>query len=295
MKLALDDLASLARRLWASFLGRCIHRFIRMEGIDRSLVLSSQAFTALIPLLILVSALATPGGRDAVANTIITKFGLSGDSADSVEELFEVSVGAQSTLGFASAVLLLYSGVSFTRRLQKMYRAAWNMEKAGVRSNLFATLGLFVFLLEVLLLYWIMSLVRDLHFSWWLVLALSALVGVVPWTSIPYLLLDRRVYWRRLLVAGGLTATAMAIYGTATTFYMPELIVDYTEEFGLFGVTIAIIGWLLGAAGIVVASAAIGAEFDKSEERWALRVKRRLRLTEPGVSQPEPLSAQGGA
>ena len=283
MKLALDDLASLAQRLWASFLGRCIHRFIRMEGIDRSLVLSSQAFTALIPLLILVSALASPGGRDAVARTIITKFGLSGESADSVEQLFEVSIGAQTTLGFASAVLLLYSGVSFTRRLQKMFRAAWNQEKGGVRSNLFATLGLFVFLLEVLLLYGIMTLVRDLQLSWWLVLVLSALVGLVPWTSIPYLLLDRRIHWRRLLGAGALTATAMAIYSTATTIYMPELIVDYTEQFGLFGVTIAIIGWLLGAAGIVVASTAIGAEFDQSGESWALRVKRRLRLADPWV------------
>ena len=292
MKLALDDLASLARRLWASFLGRCVHRFIRMEGIDRSLVLSSQAFTALIPLLILVSALASPGARDAVARTIITKFGLSGDSAASVEELFEVSIGAESTLGFASAVLLLYSGVSFTRRLQKMYRAAWNQEKRGVRSNLFATLGLFVFLVEVLLLYGIMTLVRDLQVSWWFVLVLSALVGLVPWTSIPYLLLDRRVHWRRLLVAGGLTATAMAIYSTATTFYMPELIVDYTEQFGLFGVTIAIIGWLLGAAGIVVAATAIGAEFDQTGESWALRVKRRLRLAEPVAAPGPPLTAQ---
>ena len=222
VKLALDDVASLARRLWESFLGRCIHRFIRMEGIDRSLVLSSQAFTALIPLLILVSALASPGGRDAVAGTIITKFGLSGESAASVEELFEVSIGAQTTLGFTSAVLLLYSGVSFTRRLQKMFRAAWNQEKGGVRSNLFATLGLFVFLVEVLLLYGIMTLVRDLQVSWWLVLVLSALVGLVPWTSIPYLLLDRRIHWRRLLVAGALTSAAMAIYSTATTFYMPE-------------------------------------------------------------------------
>ena len=292
MKLALDDLASLAQRLWASFLGRCIHRFIRMEGIDRSLVLSSQAFTALIPLLILVSALASPGARDAVARTIITKFGLSGDSAESVEELFEVSIGAESTLGFVSAVLLLYSGVSFQRRLQKMYRAAWEREKTGVRGNLFATLGLFVFLVEVLALYGIMTLVRDLEVSWWLVLILSAFVGVIPWTSIPYLLLDRQVHWRRMLVAGALTATAMAIYSTATTFYMPELIVDYTEQFGLFGVTIAIIGWLLGAAGIVVASAAIGAEFDQSGESWALRVKRRMRLADPMGPQPEPLTAQ---
>ena len=147
-----------------------------------------------------------------------------------------------------------------------------------------------MFLVEVLALYGIMTLVRDLQVSWWLVLVLSALVGLVPWTSIPYLLLDRQVHWRRLLVAGALTATAMAIYSTATTFYMPELIEDYTEQFGLFGVTIAIIGWLLGVAGIIVASAAIGAEFDQSGASWARRVKQRLRLADPVV--PQPLTAQ---
>ena len=40
-----------------SFLGRCVHRFLEIRGIDRSMVLSSQAFTALIPLMHLQSPL----------------------------------------------------------------------------------------------------------------------------------------------------------------------------------------------------------------------------------------------
>ena len=59
-----------------------------------------------------------------------------------------------------SAILLLYSGVSFTRRLQKMYRAAWGQEKAGVRGNLYAALALVVFMVEVLVVYVIMSLIH---------------------------------------------------------------------------------------------------------------------------------------
>jgi uncharacterized membrane protein YvlD (DUF360 family)/uncharacterized BrkB/YihY/UPF0761 family membrane protein len=286
-----DDLTALALRLWASFLGRCVHRFIRMEGIDRCLVLSSQAFTALIPLLILVSTVAPPGGPDVVARTIITKFGLTGASAASVEQLFQIDGVAQSTLSFASVILLLYSGVSFTRRLQKMYRAAWNQEKAGVRGNLFATLGLFVLLAETLVLYGVMSLVRNLPTDWLLVLPLSIVAGLVPWTSVPYLLLNRQLHWRRLLVAGALTASTMAVYGTATTLYMPDLVQRYTSEFGLFGVTIAIIGWLLGAAGIVVASTAVGAEFDQSRAPWALRLRARYRLSDPHHPPPTSTSA----
>ena len=145
MNLPTDDLTALAERVWGSFIGRCMHRFIRMEGFDRSLVLASQAFTALIPMLIVVAALAPAGWPELIGRTIITKFGLTGTSAAAVEQLFAVSGVAESTASVGSALLLIYSGVSFTRRLSKMYRAAWNQEKAGVRGNLFAALGLFVF------------------------------------------------------------------------------------------------------------------------------------------------------
>jgi membrane protein len=287
----MDDVTALALRLWGSFLGRCVHRFLRMEGIDRCLVLSSQAFTALIPLLIVVSAVAPPGGAEVVARTIITKFGLSGASAASVEQLFAVEGVSQSLVGAGSFLLMLYSGVSFTRRLQKMYRAAWGQQKADARGNVLAVVALVALLVEFIAVYAIMSLVHTLPADWLLALPLAVLTGLVPWTSIPFLLLDRDVYWRRLLVTGGLTALAMAIYGTTTTLYMPEMIERYTRDFGLFGVTIALIGWLLGAAGIVVAGAAIGVELDQSRAPWALRLKERYRLSDPTAPPPTSVPA----
>ena len=83
-----DDLAALTSRAQGSFLGRCVLRFVRIGGLDRCVVLSSQAFTALIPLLILAGALAPAGDEDDVAQGLIRKFGLSGDSADAVTQLF---------------------------------------------------------------------------------------------------------------------------------------------------------------------------------------------------------------
>ena len=169
-----------------------------------------------------------------------------------------------------------------------MYRAAWKEEKAGVRGNLFAALGLFVFVAEVLLVYWIMGLAQNLPLDWVVALPLSILVGVVPWTSVPYLLMNRQVHWRRLLVGGVLTSTSMAIFSMATTLYMPDLIDQYTGQFGLFGVTIAIIGWLLGAAVITVASTAIAAEFDGSRAPWTVYLKDRYRLSDPALPSPGP-------
>jgi membrane protein len=229
-----------------------------------------------------------------VAHTITVKLGLTGNSADAVNQLFHIPSAAASSISVASAVLLVYSGVSFTRRLQKMYLAAWGQEKAGMRGGLFAALGLLALLAEVAILYGITSVVRKLPVDWLLMIPLSAVTGLVLWTSIPYLLLNRQVHWRRLLAAGGLAATAMALFGTATTLYMPSLIERYTSDFGLFGVTIAIIGWLLAAAGMVVASTAIGAEFDTSLAPWALSLKARCRLVDPHLGSPNrALATQG--
>ena len=63
---------------------------------------------------------------------------------------------------------------------------------------------------------------------------------------------DREVHWRRMLVAGAIMAVGTALLGAATAVYMGPLVTEYTAQFGLFGITIAMIGWLLAAAGVLV-------------------------------------------
>src|SRR5215210_6445518 len=111
LSLPAEDLLALWHRLWGSFLGRCVQRFLGMSGIDRCIVLASQAFTALIPLLILMSTLAPAGQEDLIAHSITNKFGLTGVSAAGVEQLFATSEGSTSSLSVFSALLLLFSGV----------------------------------------------------------------------------------------------------------------------------------------------------------------------------------------
>ena len=151
--------------------------------------------------------------------------------------------------------MLLYSGVAFTRRLQRMYRAAWGQEKVGVRSTVFATLGLLNLIAVVAVAYGIRVIVDDIPLEWLWAIPLSAASGFVLWTSIPYLLLDRQVHWRRLLVAGGTSAAAMTAVAIATPIYMPTIMTRATHEFGLFGITITLIGYLLASSFVLVACA----------------------------------------
>jgi uncharacterized membrane protein YvlD (DUF360 family) len=285
------DLTDLARRLADSFLGRCVQRFIGMAGIDRSMVLASQAFTSLIPLLILVATWAPAGKDNVIAESIIRKFHLEGDAAASVTQLFAVPEGATSSVSTFSALLLLVSGTSFTRRFQRMYRSAYEQRKEGIRSGVYSTLGLVVLLVEVFVLYGARAVVGYLPLSWLFTLPFAIVTGVILWTSIPYLLLNRQVHWRRLVFGGAVASLGSVVYSFVSTIYMPETLERYTQEFGLFGVTIALIGWLLALAFVLVAAAAVGAQFDACLAPWALSLKTRFGLEDPDLERLEPTEA----
>ena len=287
-----DDVTALSQRVRDSFIGRSILRFVVMEGFDRSIVLSAQVFTALIPLFIIVASVAPAGQEDVISEGIIERFALSGGSADAVEQLFHTPTGATSSVTVFSALLLIYSGVAFTRRLQRMYRAAWGREQAGIRSALFATLGLGALILEFVVTYGIREFAELFPLEWLWVIPISLVTGLVLWTSIPYLLLERQLHWRRMLVAGGTAAVAMTIFAIGTPIYMPDLMTRATNEFGLFGVTITLIGWLLAASFVLVAATAVGAEFDSSDAPWLVRLKIRFGLVDPSAEAPVVIATE---
>jgi membrane protein len=227
--------------------------------------------------MLLVAALAPAGQRDLISVALIGRFALSGESADAVKQLFTSS--GDGTTGVLSAFLLVFSGVSLTRRMQRMYQQAWQLPTPpGVGHALYAMLGLTALLLGIGLLYSARALVEPLPFSGGLLVAVSALAGFLVWTSVPWLLLDRRIAWRRLVPVGALTAVCTSVYGIASTVYMPRLLETYSWRYGLFGVTLALVGWLLAIAFIIVAATAVASEFDRGPDPWARRLRRRFRI-----------------
>ena len=273
----MHDLTDLGHRLRASFVGRCVGTFAGMQGIDRAMVIASQAFTALIPLLILTSALAPVGSENGVSDAIVRKFALGGDAAAAVRQVF--AHRGEGSTGALSVLLLVFSGFALARRMQRMYQQAWRLDAAaGVRGSVNAALGLGVLLIELALLALARTLVRGLPLDGVLGFTVSALAGIALWTSIPWLLLDRRLPWRQLVPAGVLASASTAVYGVATTVYMPRLIESYSQRYGLFGVTLALVGWLLAVSLIVVGAAVVAAELARAQDPWARRLRVRLRL-----------------
>ena len=109
---------------------RVSRRMIAIGGYDRALALSSQAFGALVPLLLLVSqAVDDPNRAAAMAGGL----GLSPSAAVTLAGL--VTPQAPSTsLTVLGAVLLVVSVFGFIRALQPTFTATWNRPSTGARG-----------------------------------------------------------------------------------------------------------------------------------------------------------------
>jgi membrane protein len=238
-----------------------------------------------VPLVLLVAALAPEDQGDLIADAFIGRFRLTGDTAALMRELFAHT--GDSATGVFSVLLLVFSGVSLTRRMQHLYEQTWRLApRRGVGHTAHAGLGLAALLIGIALLYVARSLVAPLPLPGLMVLVVSGCAGFLMWTTVPWLLLDRRLDWRRLIPLGALTALATTLYGVVSTVYMPDLLETYSRRYGLFGVTLALVGWLLVISMILVAATVVAAELDRAPEAWARRLRGSAATDPAAAEQP---------
>lgn len=234
----------------------CVDRIVHIQFVDRSVALGSLAFTALVPLLVIVAAFMP--GADGIADTLIERFQLTGSTADLVQQVFaepDTSRGAISVFG----VLLLFgSALSFTRALQRLYELAWRLDTRGW----FGTVAGLRWLAVVVVWATVFGSVR----TWLLdqtgpllslIVALSTAAAL--WLVTPYILLARRVEWRRLIPTALLTSVGMTGLSIGSIVYMPEAIASSADRYGSIGIAIALVSWLVGTGFVLVCCAAVGA------------------------------------
>jgi membrane protein len=247
----------------ATLPGRCLRRFHDIDGRDRALAVAGQAFTTLIPLLIVSAALAPD---DAVARRLVERFRLSGGAAEAVRLLFSRPPGTTGTITIVGGVVLFYSTLSFTRALQRLWEAAWELPGAGVRGTLHALTGFTLLLTQIIAL----ALLANAFGGWpgadVLGVALSVVVAAGLWLQLQYLLLSRRVPRARLVPGAVLAGAGQAVVSLYSAVWMPRLISTNAERYGVIGVTFALLTWLIVIAFCMVCAAVVSAEIGLSGE-----------------------------
>jgi membrane protein len=238
-------------------------RFVDLQGFDRAVALAGQAFTALIPLLIVYTALVSKAtGRD-FADELIRVFGLRGTAATDLRHAFAPAGEVQSEVSAFGVLLLIVSALSFARALQRLYQLAWDQSSLGLKAAKWGLIWLGLVIAVVTMRPLIVSGVGDL-----VRLAISLAIAGVAWLLTPFVLLARRVAWRRLVPTALLTGVGMTGMALCSAVWMPRTIAKSAEQFGVIGVAFAMLSWLVGAGIVLVLAAAGGVVI---EERWRAR------------------------
>jgi membrane protein len=245
------------RSLERTFAGRCLYRFIELEGGDRAIALSSRAFIAVIPLAVVATAF-TPADA-SLADRLVERFQLEGAAAATIRQLFTTPSEVRGAATVVGLVALLVTCHSFARLLQRTYERIWRLEPLGVRGafrGLVWIAGLAAFLAFVVpIRNWVQHIGGAPFY-----IVVTVVTSTALWAWTPYVLLAGRVHWHRLVPSALLVAVGLAVLTAASVIYMPSTIERSAESYGLIGVTFAFVTWLFVSALVIIVAGVIGAE-----------------------------------
>jgi uncharacterized BrkB/YihY/UPF0761 family membrane protein len=248
------------------FVLRVAGRFQTLAGFDRSIALSASALTALIPLAIVASAVASRVGGRSTADRIIDRYELTGGGADAVEAIFAPASGPSTSLGIVGFFFVLIAVLSFTRAFQRLFEQAWELRPLSVRNSLNGLLwigGLAVYLS-------VSGITRAALGGG--TLELTAALVTLPLSAVflvwsGWVLSAKRIAAAELVPFAVVAAVCIAVYSVGANVYLPRMFSTYATRYGVIGAVFALISALFCVMLIVVASAAAGREVQGELDR----------------------------
>ncbi len=269
------DLAALRERATTSFrhrsdqakdlvdripiLGRLLNEIIRIEFIDRCMLIAAQGLLALIPMLVVLAAF-LPDITSQAVNSFSEAAGLGQTGESRVESQVDPDqVRAQT--GLIGIAITLFSATSFARAIQRMYERIWDIRHiGGVSGARRCFLWLIGWLITLQLVGGLRTLMHGLDglAGEYVRLGIQALLLSLLWWATAWVLLFGRIPWHKLALGAVLTGCFGLVYNRTSSIVMPAYVDANAEQFGTLGVILAITTWLIGFAAVMVASAVVG-------------------------------------
>jgi membrane protein len=252
---------------------RTVDELLRVEFLDRAVVIAAQGLLTLIPLVIVLGAFLPSELTTLGVDRLEAVTGIGKASADLVEDQV-VDVGdVRTQTGIVGLVITVLSASSFARAVQRMYERVWERRHLGGfrgrRLCLAWLVGWLVGLQVLSALSWLAARVdvEALTPVWFVVRAVAA--SLLWWWTL-HVLLAGRLAWRRLAVSAGLTGVAVVAYSAASAVVMPRYASSTAQQFGTLGLVLTVATWLVGLAGVMVVAAVIGRVLTEDESTGAL-------------------------
>jgi membrane protein len=232
---------------------------LETEFVDRTVALAGKAFVSLFPLVIVVAAFMPDRIRASIFASLTSRLGVrDGEALALSKEAFSSTEDIRRATGIAGLFLTFFFASSFTTALQRIYLRAWrrprNLKVGSYTRGLIWLVALLTFMVLTGALG--RALGRGLGLAVFVVLVAGLSIGWW-WFSAWYLLLGH-VRWRVLLPGAVLSAVLMTLYGASSNVWMPRNVTSSADQFGFFGIALALITWFSGASMCVIVGACAG-------------------------------------
>ena len=242
---------------------RCVRGHVDVEFRDRVLMLAGQAFMALVPLLVVSATVVSAADGQGLADYFFRRFGLAGTAAETMRSLFARPTDTVSGTSVLSVLIVLISVSSFARTLQRMVDRAWRVPYLGVRGAPYGLVAVLLIVGGSAVGAWLTSAVDEWGPGWVLAVPLHLALTVVGWAIVLHLLLSRRVPFAALWPGAIYGAVALTAAGWATSIWLPGLIGRNSERYGVIGVAVALVWWLVILAAVLVSVSVVSAELGR--------------------------------
>jgi membrane protein len=257
--------------------GRILGRLVEVRFLDRTVILGAQAFSAVLPLFMVVATISPKPGGDSPGAYMARRLGLAAEDVSSLQSVVAPPPTARASIGVLGVVLALLTATSFARALQRSYELAWRLPRAGLRAAwrpLALVIGLAVYV-ELLFLFG--RLVRGVPAGTLLEDLVTFAGACALWTGAGWILLGGRVRLRLLAAGGLLTAVGFAALRRLSAFYLPTLVASNQQQYGFLGVAFTLFSWLSASAFIIVVATVVGAVLAEDPGRLGqlIRASRR--------------------
>ena len=240
------------------WVGKLIHEWRRVEVVDRSLAIGAQGLLALLPMLVVVVSLVPDKFGVPLGDRFTESLGLTGDSADMVDDTLGRQVA--TSVGYVGALVTLLTASSFARALQRMHVRVHGLSTADGSGWIVASLvwlaGFLAMMSGLVFVAWIRDETATGPTALWVAVSLT-LQTLFWWWSAHVLLLGLRPY--RVLFPGALLSmVGTVLLAGASDLFMPPYTNHYLVSFGILGLVLAVATWLIAFAGALVLAAGIG-------------------------------------
>jgi membrane protein len=237
---------------------RVLAELVRVEFIDRSLVVAAQSLFALIPLLVVVAAFTPNVVEDSVLDQVTDVMAIE-DAGLAFMEQSVSSEQVRTQTGLAGVLLVVVSATSFARSMQRLFEKIWERPHlggiSGARVSLLWIAGCVAYLQILAVALGSFTTIPGAPI--WR-LCSQVVASTLLWWWSAYVLLQRREPWSALLPGAVLAAVGLAVLTRASQVLMPPYVTSSVNQFGPLGVIFAASTWLLCFGGILVVSGVLG-------------------------------------